>query len=360
MARIVQVANFVSPTSGGIRTCLDELARGYRAAGHERVLVVPGAEPGIDGDRVVLRGRRLPGQPYRVLTDVEAVRRVVRVLRPDAVEVSDRLTLRRLGHDAPSVLLCHERVDAILRPRVPPGFPLRSLADRANRRWSSSFDRIVCASTFVVDEWRRIGVEPRVVPLGVDLATFRPDATPWRREHDVELVLVSRLSTEKRPGDALDALERLRRSGLDARLTVAGDGPLRERLEATAARTGVPVRFAGHLHERGEVAGLLAGSDVAVCPCPHEAFGLAALEAMACGTPVAVPGRGALVELVAGGPHGCGAVDDDLANAVRLALRVCTRDAARRRASMFPWSATVDGLLDAHDLAPVRPRALAG
>ncbi|MFD9049076.1 hypothetical protein ACFVZ9_20105, partial [Streptomyces zaomyceticus] len=45
--RIVRLANFVTPTSGGLRTALDRLGRGYRAAGHEPVLVVaPARTPG--------------------------------------------------------------------------------------------------------------------------------------------------------------------------------------------------------------------------------------------------------------------------------------------------------------------------
>lgn len=39
---IVRLANFVTPSSGGLRTALDELGRGYLAAGHEPVLIVPG------------------------------------------------------------------------------------------------------------------------------------------------------------------------------------------------------------------------------------------------------------------------------------------------------------------------------
>lgn len=40
---IVRLANFVTPSSGGLRTALDQLGRGYLAAGHEPVLIVPGA-----------------------------------------------------------------------------------------------------------------------------------------------------------------------------------------------------------------------------------------------------------------------------------------------------------------------------
>ncbi|GAB3954948.1 hypothetical protein GCM10027614_62920 [Micromonospora vulcania] len=40
--RIVRLANFVTARSGGLRTALRHLGEGYRAAGHDPVLVVPG------------------------------------------------------------------------------------------------------------------------------------------------------------------------------------------------------------------------------------------------------------------------------------------------------------------------------
>lgn len=54
--RIVQPANFYGPRSGGLRTFVDEVGRRYGEAGHERVLVVPGAR---DADEVTPAGRRI-------------------------------------------------------------------------------------------------------------------------------------------------------------------------------------------------------------------------------------------------------------------------------------------------------------
>ena len=63
--RIVRLANFVAPASGGLRTALRELGKGYRAAGHEPVLIVPG-EHADDRDTeqgrvITLPGPLLPG-----------------------------------------------------------------------------------------------------------------------------------------------------------------------------------------------------------------------------------------------------------------------------------------------------------
>lgn len=107
--RIVRIANFVTPASGGLRTALRELGAGYRAAGHEPVLIVPGP-PGADGavgvrDEFTAQGRvitvpgpELPGSGgYRMLTDRRRLERLLHSLAPDRLEVSDRTTLRWTG-----------------------------------------------------------------------------------------------------------------------------------------------------------------------------------------------------------------------------------------------------------------------
>ena len=45
--RIAQLANFVGPVSGGMKVAIDALGKGYVAAGHERILVLPGPNPRI-------------------------------------------------------------------------------------------------------------------------------------------------------------------------------------------------------------------------------------------------------------------------------------------------------------------------
>ena len=75
--RIVRLANFVMPRSGGLRTALHALGEGYRAAGHEPVLVIPGdhaSDRSTPSGRVItLRGTIVPGTGgYRVLLGVAA------------------------------------------------------------------------------------------------------------------------------------------------------------------------------------------------------------------------------------------------------------------------------------------------
>lgn len=169
----------------------------------------------------------------------------------------------------------------------------------------------------------------------------------------VLLVLCSRLSPEKRPGTALETLAHLRGSGVDAALVVAGEGPLRARLTTQAGAARLPVTFLGHVPDRADLAALLATADVALAPGPVETFGLVALEALACGTPVVASARSALPALI--GPAGGSAhTPGEYAAAVRriLAGPVADRRAmARTRAELYTWPAAVNAFLTAHRAA---------
>jgi alpha-1,6-mannosyltransferase len=163
------------------------------------------------------------------------------------------------------------------------------------------------------------------------------------------IVHCGRLSTEKRPDRSVEALRTLRARGYDAVLVVAGDGPLRRRL-ARRAR-GEPVEFVSFVPDRAAVAALLATADVVLAPGPIETFGLAALEALACGTPVVVDEASALPEVV--GEAGVAAPGDDLAAGVVALLdrpEAERRRAARTRARGFSWSASVAGFLAVHEM----------
>ena len=372
--RIVQLANFYGPATGGLRTAVDALGRGYAAAGLERTLIVPGprwsVDEGVDGTRYTVAARRVPGgAPYRVITDLSSVRALLDELQPDRLEISDKLTLQRLtgwakDRDVPTVLISHERLDAVLSPRVPRGVPLRRAVDQWNRRLAAAFDAVVCASTFAAAEFERVGATNVVhAPLGVDLSLFHPDARggrPTTGVDDLHLVCVGRHSREKRPDVAVAALGHLLDAGVPARLTLVGDGPSRPRL--VEAADGLPVTFTGHLRERVGVAVLLAQADVALAPGPYETFGLSALEALACGTPVVVADTGASPELLGRAPVGIATTCDGRAFAAAArALAVppveTRRAAARRRAERYPWSRTVAALLDLHtrlDVASAR------
>ncbi|GHA04237.1 MULTISPECIES: glycosyltransferase [Streptomyces] len=372
--RIVRLANFVAPASGGLRTALRELGKGFRAAGHEPVLIVPG-ERHTDRDTEQGRVITLPGPPlpgtggYRVLTDKRRVAALLEELAPDRLEVSDRTTLRWTGRWArrarvPAVMVSHETADGVLRTWGLPEHLARRAADSLNTRTAHVYSRVVCTTEFAEREFVRIGARNVVrAPLGVDLMERHPALRDpglrdrYARGDEALLVMASRLSVEKRPGTALDALEALLRRGRRAVLVVAGDGPLRARLEQRARDRGLPVTFLGHVADRTALGALQASADVCLAPGPAETFGLAALEAMACGTPVVASASSALPEVIGSAGATAAGGGEAFADAVELLLDRAEperREAARARAECFGWGTAVEAFLAAHDTEVLR------
>ncbi len=250
-------------------------------------------------------------------------------------------------------MISHERLDRLAGQVLPPR-PARSLADFANARTAADYDTVVCTTGFAREEFDRIGATNVVtVPLGVDLQMFHPRRhsplvrRQWARPTQLLLVHCGRLSVEKRVDRSIDTLAALCDSGVDARLVVAGEGPLRARLERQAAR--LPIDFTGFISDRHTVAGLLATADVTLAPGPHETFGLAALESLACGTPAVVSRTSALSEIVT--PDSGALADNDPEAMARAVSTVISRPeydrrfCARRRAEMFTWRQAGEGML---------------
>jgi alpha-1,6-mannosyltransferase len=362
--RIVRLANFVSARSGGLRTALRNLGEGYQRAGHEAVLIVPGRtfsdEITEQGRVITLPGITLPRTGgHRVVAARRELTRLLDRLEPDRIEVSDRSTLRWTGKWARqrgvgSMMVSHESLAGLLGVW---GMPARdSLADHLNRQTAEMYDQIVCTTAFAAAEFRRLGVPNLVeVPLGVDLAEFHPGAADaavraqYARPDETLIVYCSRLSADKRPELAVDTVAALRSGRTPAVLVVAGDGSRRAALAYRAAR--LPVRFAGHLNDRTTVAALLASADVLVAPGPVETFGLAALEALACGTPVVVNQASALPEVVGEAGIAVKGTAEAFAEGVRTLMarpQGERRAAARARAELFGWPQAVEGFLRAH------------
>ena len=382
--RIAQLANFYGPGSGGLRTAVDALGRGYAEAGHERVLLVPGPRDTWREDEygvtVTLASPLLPGTPYRVVVSPWRIHDALNRLRPTGVEVSDKTTMvtgarwaRR--HGVGSVLLSHERLDTHLAARVGWRAGLVAGTNTVNRALLRTFDETVVTSGFAAEEFHRVGGgEVRQIPLGVDLTTFRPDRAGLhpagldragldRAGHDragtvPRLVFIGRLSREKWPDLAVATAVELHRQGWPFRLDIYGDGPDRAALVRLAG--DAPVEFHAYVSDRAELARRLASADVALAVCPVETFGLAILEALASGTPVVTADRGGGRELVTP-ESGAWAAPHPVALAAAVRTLVGrppeqVRAAARARAERYPWSATVDAMLDLH--ASTRERAV--
>jgi alpha-1,6-mannosyltransferase len=361
--RVVQVANFYGPRSGGLRTAIDRLGAEYCAAGHEVFLIVPGPHTAqirlpTGVVRITVPAKLIPFTGgYRAVLP-RPVRSLLEILRPDTLEVSDRLTLRSLGrwgreHRATTVMISHERLDR-LAGQVLPRRTAQKFADFANRRTAADYDTVVCTTGFAREEFDRIGATNTVtVPLGVDLEMFHPSRRSalvrrrWAAPTQILLVHCGRLSVEKRADRSIDAVAALCDAGIEARLVVVGDGPLRTRLQRQAAR--LPIDFTGFVSDRHTVAELLASADVALAPGPHETFGLAALESLACGTPAVVSRTSALGEIITADSGAL--ADNDPASIADAVAAIVSRPeehrrvGARRRAEMFTWQRAAVGML---------------
>jgi N-acetyl-alpha-D-glucosaminyl L-malate synthase BshA len=144
-----------------------------------------------------------------------------------------------------------------------------------------------------------------VIPNFVRLDEYHPDpdeavgrlAPAGHRR----IMHISNFREVKRVRDVVRVFARIRRA-MPATLVMVGDGPDRPEAEKEAEELGVQqdVRFLGRLES---VATLLQGCEVFLLPSTSESFGLAALEAMACGSVVVATRTGGLPEVIDDGPH---------------------------------------------------------
>jgi len=266
-----------------------------------------------DGDRALLGGKRatttflqsmpglwsrlryyLPLMPFAVeqldvtgydlvISSSHAVAKGV-IVSPDALHVSYVHSPMRYAWDLQFTYLREERMQGLR------GLPLRWLLHRL-RQWdhrsAAGVDRFVANSRFVarriLKAYRR---EAEVIHPPVDTEFFCPGGA--REDY---YVAVSRLIGYKRVDLLVDAFARLP----NLRLVVVGDGPQLARLRAAAPAN---VTFTGYLPAAGvrdRIRGACAFLFAAV-----EDFGMAPVEAMACGTPVIALRRGGAAESVAG------------------------------------------------------------
>jgi glycosyltransferase involved in cell wall biosynthesis len=149
-------------------------------------------------------------------------------------------------------------------------------------------DHIIAASAQTADRLRgQVGGRRTVTvaPNGIDLDTIRsvpPSGEP------VDIVAVGRLIEHKRIDMLLDAVAWLHADGQPVTCRIIGDGPDRAGLRARAEQLGIAgdVEFRHDVREQKDLYGLMKSGRVSAFPSAREGFGIAALEAIACGLPV--------------------------------------------------------------------------
>lgn len=180
-------------------------------------------------------------------------------------------------------------------------------------------------------------------PRGVDLSQFNLDVVPHPEMADLPspvLLNVGRVAVEKNIEAFLDCQ-------VGGSKVVVGDGPALASLQKRYPH----VLFLGAKHG-AELASTYSAADVFVFPSRTDTFGLVNIEALACGVPVAaypVPGPADILGAGERGIHGgqgrIGALDENLANAIRRAL-TADRSAAAKEAAHYSWEQCTRSFLD--------------
>ena len=285
--RVADVTMFYGERSGGIRTYLEakaEFAR--RTSLFEHHLVVPGRTTTTVGSgRHEQRSLGLAASNgYRLPLGGAGLQSTLRSLAPDVVLLHDPYWTPRLAsrtaHEIGAAVIAVHHSSAALHAAGLPG--PQGMYTRALRRWYRraylDVDAVMSVVDSDIDARRPSTLRLR---LGLDPA-FGPRPGVARGEH---VLYVGRLSREKGLRELLEAAAV---AGDRWPLVLLGTGPAGDTLRERARQLGLGqrVRFAPYLQDRHELAIEYAAAACVVLPGAHETFGLAALEAAACGASV--------------------------------------------------------------------------
>ncbi|MFC4103187.1 1,4-alpha-glucan branching protein domain-containing protein [Paenibacillus xanthanilyticus] len=165
--------------------------------------------------------------------------------------------------------------------------------------------KVIVCSTPMVEEVRRcfqLSEEKiALVPNGIDVHV--EEAAQPKQEEGRVIFFIGRLVFEKGVQVLLHAAPQILHHVPDARIVIAGSGPMEHALRQQAANLGDRVRFVGFVSDQ-EKSAWMARADVVVIPSLYEPFGLVALEAMRYRRPLVVSDTGGLASIVEHGVHG--------------------------------------------------------
>lgn len=322
--RILDVCAFYSPHGGGVRTYMHRKLAAAVAAGHEMIVLAPGAEYGlaaVEGGVVVTipTPRLALDRRYRYFDDEAALHRQLDEWRPDVVEVSSPwssagMVARWQGSATRSLVMHADPLSAyayrwfggvVSVETIDRGFDrfwrhLRSLGD--------AMDYVICASDDLAARLKKGGLaKVATIPMGVEPGMFSPAKRDEALREELLarcelmpsatlLLGVGRYSAEKRWGMVIDAAIA---AGATAPIGVllVGEGRTRRALEARVA--GSPhVVIAGPVHDRARLADIMASADALVHGCEAETFCMVGAEAAASGLPIIAPDRGGAADHV--------------------------------------------------------------
>ncbi len=328
MKKILFVTDAWTPQVNGVVRVLLALIPLLEARGYEVAVIEPGQFKTVP----------LPFYPEirLALFSRARIKKLLEEVNPDAVCLT---TEGPLGWAARSV--CREQgrpfttwyhshfqlyVDARLRGFLHPVYALI-------RRFHTGAVQTMVSTESLKKELESAGFRNlTLMPLGVDTTLFaRNPEPPLPRLPKPVFVYFSRLAPEKSPEEFL-------RLELPGTKLVIGDGPARKSLEKRYGKKNI---FVGYKHGQ-ELVDWLSLADVFVFPSRTETFGLVALEALACGIPVAAHDVMGPRDIVTEGKDGY--LSDDLHSAAIKCLDLSPEE-CRKKAEQYSWEHSADTLI---------------
>ena len=311
------------PFMGGMEAHSFHLAAGLVARGH-RVRMLASGDSDSPGELVPIVARHYEADfPWHAFHGTAALNAHLDEIYSGALMALTRdrpdVVHNNALHRYPQAWAAIHRQPLVSAMHVPPFGALQRAVLADPRPWSLT---TVTSRRQVARWWASPPDTAVVVPNGVDPAAWR-----YRETGGAGAVWVGRITPNKAPGAAIAAA---RAAGVPITLF----GPIEHRdcfEDEVHPHLGPEVRYGGHLTAAELQAGLGAFDALLFTPVWDEPFGLVAIEAMACGLPVAHFDSGAVSEVV--GPCGAAAPAGDvpaLARALREALAV-DRAACRAR-----------------------------
>lgn len=322
--RIVVATDAWKPQLNGVVRTLETLGNILSGFGNEVRYITPNE----------FKSFPLPSYP-EIRLSILPNRRVAKIIndfRPDAIHIATegpigraaRRFCKRRGY--PFTTSFHTRFPEYASERwaVPISWGYAVLKD-----FHKDGEAMMVATPGLMDELTERGfTKMKLWARGVDLELFRPGDRAFLDHLTRPIFLyVGRLAVEKSVEDFL-------KLDLPGVKLIVGEGPQRADLEEKFK----DAVFVGPKYG-DELVKYYQASDVFVFPSRTDTFGLVNVEALACGVPVAAyPVRGPL-EILAGAPAGCGALNEDLRAACLAAYENRDAGQCRRHAENFSWDA---------------------
>jgi phosphatidylinositol alpha-mannosyltransferase len=335
----------------GSERLIDGLARGLTSRGNDVRLITshPGRVTASDAEGfVVIRNRRLPEAPAQLAGLHEHTGHVP----------ASYLTLRRGDDDVAHAFYMTDALAAVRwsrrtgRPAIysPMGVPIPQMLHGSRlrrtmwRRATAGSAAVVALSEAAARPMRSLGVEPRVIPPGVDLDAFRRIG---ERASEPTILCTATVSDPRKRIDLLlEAHALLRESRPGTRLVLSRPREADAIRRLGLPREGVEIR---NLDAHADLLDAYSSAWVTVLPSVAEAFGLVLVESLACGTPVVGTNDGGIPEIVDRAEIGrlfSGDRPETLATAIDEAMGLVdqpgTEEACRRRSEAFPLRRTLE------------------